>query len=121
MAVVPTKSWYIAILVVSSRVDDGVARPPLVDWQYKLIRATDREAAYHRALELGAAEVQDYLNDDGSRCYWEFVGLRDLHKVDVADLEDGVEIYYSLEYEQPNVSIRVKEDLRVFQSESEFS
>lgn len=121
MEEVPAKSWYVAILVVASRVDDGVARPPLVDWQYKLIRATDREAAYRRALELGAAEVQDYLNDEGSRCYWEFVGLRDLHKLDVANLEDGVEIYYSLESERPGDSIRVKEDLRVFQSESESS
>ncbi len=112
------KKWFLAALVVSSRVDDGGDRAPLIDLQYKLIQAIDAEAAYRRAVELGAEEAHDYENDAGVRVHWEFAGLNDLHEIEVGHLRDGVEVYSQMERSDPRELVSPKEQLRVFWSEA---
>jgi hypothetical protein len=90
---VSKRKWYIAVLVVASRVEDGRVAGSLVDLQYKLIRATDHEAAYLRALELGTSEVLSYESVAGANVHWEFVGLHDLREIEAPRLRDGIELY----------------------------
>jgi hypothetical protein len=110
------KSWYLAVLVVSSRVEGRPDKEPLVDLQYRLIRAADAEAAYLRARELGAEEVQDYENDAGERVFWEFDGLHELHEIGPDNLKDGAEVFYRMEEDDPQEWVVSKEELRAFRS-----
>ncbi|MCA1594998.1 MAG: DUF4288 domain-containing protein [Chloroflexi bacterium] len=108
------KKWFIACLVVASRVDDGRDDVPLVDLQYRVIHANSSGAAYRRALELGREAGHDYLNDAGERVHWEFAGLHDLHEIDERELRDGVEVYSTLHRCHPSELIMPKERLEVF-------
>lgn len=112
------KSWYLAVLVLASRVEGREGEDPLVDLQYRLIHAFDAESAYQRAQELGAEEVQDYENDEGERVYWEFIGLHELHEIGPDGLKDGSEVFYRMEEDDPVTWIIPKEELRVFASPS---
>jgi hypothetical protein len=112
------KKWYVGVLVVASRVDDGKEDCPLVDLKYKLIQATDHESAYRRALELGASEAHGYKNAGGADVSWEFAGLRDLREILDDELRDGVEVFNVLERAAPATFIRSKDQLEVFWSEA---
>jgi hypothetical protein len=90
----------------------------LVDLQYKLIYAFDTNAAYHRALELGAREVQHYENAAGEQVCWQFVGLHDLHEIEADSLQDGAEVYSRMERVNPGELVRSKEQLEAFWSEA---
>jgi hypothetical protein len=114
----PAKSWYVAVLVVAARVSDDTDAVPLVDLQYKLILAADREAAYRRALELGAAETHSYENAEGAEVSWEFAGLHDLREVLDSELHDGVEVFNFLQREAPETFVRSKERLQAFWSDA---
>ena len=89
--------WYVAVLVFESIVDHKGDYTPKTDVQYRLIRAMDAEAAYRRALELGAAERCSYKNPYGETCTWKFAGLEDLQEVVEGTLGDGVEVYGFIE------------------------
>jgi uncharacterized protein DUF4288 len=114
MGLLESQKWYLAVLVVASRVDDGKSIKPLVDQQFRLIRATDPEAAYARALQLGAEEADSYLNSEGDRVRWEFVGLSDLTELLEQDLQDGTEVYSTIERADPASLVRGKGGLTVF-------
>jgi hypothetical protein len=46
--------WFVGVLVVRSRVNDGTASAPLVDLQYRVIHAVDLEAATRARLSWAA-------------------------------------------------------------------
>ena len=106
--------WYIAVLVVRSRINYDHKTAPLVDLQFRLIRAGSPEAAYTRALELGRLDEHSYKNADGETVTWDFVGLHDLHEVDDSELSDGVEVYSRIVREDPSLYVVPKERLTVF-------
>src|SRR5262249_16966174 len=108
------KKWYLAVLVVASRVDDNCPASPLVDLQYRLLQAADAEEAYRRAHELGTTETHSYKNADGADVHWEFLGLNDLRELDDPELRDGVEVFSSLKREEPEEFVLPKEKLQVF-------
>lgn len=110
--------WFVAVLVIRSRVDDGVAGPPLLDLQYRLIRAPNAEGAYDRALELGRHAAHAYRNAAGKQVTWEFVGLRDLCEVDDEELADGTEVYGYTVRGEPDRFAVPKERLSVFWAEA---
>src|SRR5262245_47468675 len=66
--------WYIALLVFECRSEEGWT-DPMVDVQYCLVRATDRDAAYARALELGQEGEGTSQFEEGRSLYWTFKGL----------------------------------------------
>jgi len=66
--------WYVAVLVVSSRVEGKPSAAPAVDLQYRLVRAESNEEAFRRALELGGNEAHSYLNAEGQTVSWSFLG-----------------------------------------------
>jgi hypothetical protein len=88
--------WYVAVLVVESSVGEGPAGEPLIDLQYRLVRATDVEDAYRKSLELGTSAEHSYQNSDGATVRWTFAGLHDLREVQDQELVHGAEIYSSL-------------------------
>ncbi len=110
--------WFVGVLVVRSRVNDGVAAAPLVDLQYRVIHAVDLEAAYMRALELGRQAGQSYRNAAGAEVTWEFAGLHDLREVDDHELSDGSEVYSHIVHGDPNGYVVPKEKLSAFWAEA---
>jgi len=108
--------WYVAVLVVRARVGDGRQDEPWTDHQIRLIRAVGAEAAYTRALALGAEAEHSYANGAGATVRWEFRGLADLDEIDAATLTDGLEIYSWRQRGEADELIPPKEKLAVFWS-----
>ena len=106
--------WYVAVLVVRARVGGEWQDEYLVDHQVRLLHAADPEAAYDRALALGAGEEHSYRNGDGALVCWEFCGLADLDEVQASELGDGVEVYSWRSKGKPEEAILPKEKLAVF-------
>ncbi len=107
-------NWYVATLIIRSRVegDNSSARP--CDEQIRLIRAQDEEIAYQKALKLGKAEEQSYQNGEGETVYWEFVGLANLEEL-TESIQDGTEIRSRLfDSSNPSSLVRPKDQLSVY-------
>ena len=104
--------------MIRSQVGGGGAGEPLVDLQYRLIRAASHEAAYSRALELGHRTGLFYGNAEGETVTWEFSGLHDLREIHDASLADGVEVYSHLVRRDPGHYVVPKERLTVFWAET---
>ena len=113
------KKWFLAILVIATRPQEGDTLEPLVELQYKLIQAVDAEDAYRRALELGAGEALSHETDGGGRCDWDFVGLNNLKQIDAAELRDGAEVCSEMDRGEPQDYVTPKEDLSVFWSDQQ--
>jgi hypothetical protein len=99
MASTAKDRWFIAVLVLESgiageaRSAPGEGYEPSVDFQFRLIRATDLESAYERALVIGKKAEHGYENPYGETCTWSFKGLKDLQEVMDGEIGDGVEVY----------------------------
>jgi hypothetical protein len=109
----PALKWYVALLVFESK---GVEEwtDPTVDVQYCLVRATDRDAAYSRALVLGKEGEGTSETSEGKAISWTFKGLQDLDDVLEDELTDGVEIYGFIEEGVGEDYVVPKEDLSIF-------
>ena len=105
--------WYVAVFVLHSEVYAPVADAPLFDHQVRLIRASDAEAAYERALFLGRGEEHSYRNADGQEVRWKFLGLHDLVELET-EPEDGSELYSFLRDAQGAFEVMPKDKLTVF-------
>lgn len=106
--------WYAAVVVVRARIDDASQYDYLIDHQVRLLRASDAEAAYVRALELGKAAEHSYKNGDGETVRWEFVGLADLDEIQGTAIEDGLEVYSWRQRGQAQEAVVPKDKLAVF-------
>jgi hypothetical protein len=92
-SLVSVNHWYTAVLVVQAAVDGEVTEESSCDLQYRLIHAPDDEAAYAKAVALGEAANLEYLNDEGGRVTWTFLGLADLDRIMKDSVGDGAEVY----------------------------
>jgi len=106
--------WYVAVLVVQARVGEGWQDDVLIDHQVRLLRASDPETAYQRALMLGASAKQTYRNGEGEEVVWTFVGLADLDVLSEQRVEDGIEVYSWRSRGDPTEAVVPKERLTVF-------
>ena len=70
--------WYVAKLVLQCRVGDGDMGPWTCDEQVRVIKATDDDHAYEKAIGLGKEEEHTYSNVDGETVSWTFIGLSNL-------------------------------------------
>ena len=111
-----SQRWYVAILVVGSRLDGERSAAPAVELQHRLVRARDDEAAYSRALDLGRSEAHSYANEQGQTVAWEFLGLHDLREIDSPELVDGTELYGHIVRGNPASLLVAKERLSCFWS-----
>ena len=105
--------WYVAVFVLQSEVYAPVADPPLFDHQVRLIKASDAEAAYERALFVGRSEEHSYRNASGQEVRWKFLGLHDLVELE-KEPQDGSELYSFRSEAQDVFEIVPKEKLTAF-------
>jgi Domain of unknown function (DUF4288) len=109
--------WYIATLVVASRVEDD-HDVQTCDEQIRAIRAPNAEVAYEKALRIGKNEENSYKNMYDQTVTWEFIGLENLEELDDS-MHDGVEIRSRLfGHKDPSSLVRSKPNLSVFLAES---
>jgi hypothetical protein len=88
-------SWFVAVVVRGSFIDDSLHEERLADQLFKLIEAPDAEAAYQRvqALIESSAWDETLTDDDGTAAELRAMGLADLREIDAPALADGVEVY----------------------------
>jgi hypothetical protein len=110
-------SWYVAEIIVRCEVGKLSKAKSLYDRQFKILRASTHEAAYHRALELGKQENHSYKNSSGEKVSWRFAGLGNLEELLDEALVDGTEIFSRLQRGDPKSEIRRKRDLTIFWAE----
>jgi hypothetical protein len=110
-------SWYMAVVVRGSFVNDSLHEERLADKLFKLIEAPDAEAAYQKALELIEASTWDepLTDDDGTSAELRAMGLADLREIDAAQLGDGVEVYAEAISEPSKRIVAEKGMLTVFE------
>lgn len=108
--------WYMAVLVRGSFAGEELDADRLGDLLYRLIHAGDAEAAYARAITLGATLVDTY-EDEGETLTLRFLGLADLAEVTAEELVDGVEVYNALLDRHPIDRVVEKTRLRVFETD----
>ena len=109
--------WHVAEIIVQCKVGKASKRKTLYDRQIKVLRASNEDMAYKRALELGKAENHSYKNSAGEKVSWEFLGLGNLEILQEKRISHGTEIYSRLERGNPKSEIRKKQDLTVFWAE----
>ena len=106
--------WFIATLIIRSRVGNNSNEAQLCDEQVRLIKAPDEDTAYAKASELGKEEEVSYQNEYGQIVTWEFIGLADLEELD-ATIRDGTEIRSRLFHnDNPKNLVADKTKLTVF-------
>ncbi|HEY1251556.1 MAG TPA: DUF4288 domain-containing protein [Thermoanaerobaculia bacterium] len=110
-------SWYVAVVVRGSFVNDSLHEERLADKLFKLIEAPDAEAAYQKALGLIDASTWDEMltDDDGTAAELRAMGLADLREIDAPQLADGVEVYAEATSEPSQKVVTEKGQLTVFE------
>ncbi len=114
-------AWYVATIILKCEVE----QKPTTDgeWtciqQIHLLRAPNQETAYQNAIKLGISQEHSYLNMQGEKVTWRFVGLENLEELDTKTIRDGTEIWGSVFYtESPEALVVEKHGLSVFFNES---
>jgi hypothetical protein len=108
-------SWYLALVVRASYVDDSRRKERLADMLYRLVEAPDAETAYARALQMVEEVDESYTDDDGTEVELRGMGLADLRPIEAAQLADGVEVYAEVLGGDPAEKLAEKEQLTVFE------
>ncbi|HMU45203.1 MAG TPA: DUF4288 domain-containing protein [Chitinophagaceae bacterium] len=90
--------WYLVKVVFRIICGDG-EHTAQFDEQLRLIKATSKEEAFHKAQMLGLKEQEVFFNQQEQLVQWQFVSISELYRLD--KLEDGAELYSRIE-EQDN-------------------
>ena len=107
--------WYVATLIIVSRVENKPEDSKVCAEQIRLLRAQDADEAYEKALQLGHAEEHSYINMNGNTLFWEFVGLENLEQLEEKRIRDGREIRNRFfEHNKPESLTSSKERLAVY-------
>jgi len=109
-------SWYAAILIFRGAAGPGWDDERRTERQLRLVRASDPDAAYERALRLGREAEHEYANEAGERVRWSFAGIAELLEIDDAELRDGSEILSTYSSKDAELLTRPREELAVFWS-----
>ena len=86
--------WYLAKIVYRIICGDG-DHTAQFDEQLRLIKAINKEEAFHKATRVGKAEEEIFLNDKQELVQWRFINIAALYKL--GDLIDGAELYSHIE------------------------
>jgi hypothetical protein len=106
-------AWYTAVLVRAADAGGPLEKSRVGDLLYRLIEAPDAEAAYSRALEIGAASTEPFTDDDGTTATFRFIGLAGLLELP-GPPADGAEVYSQLLPGPPARAVVRKAELAVF-------
>lgn len=86
--------WFVAKIVYQIICGSG-EHVPQFDEQLRLISASSRQEAWHKAQELGLQEQYAFRNQKQELVEWRFINVPELHTLE--DLRDGMEIYSRVE------------------------
>ena len=86
--------WYLVKVVFRIICGDG-EHTAQFDEQLRLINATSKEEAFHKAQMLGLKEQEVFFNQQEQLVQWQFVSISELYRLD--KLEDGAELYSRIE------------------------
>jgi hypothetical protein len=107
--------WYLADVVLELSIEDDPRN--VVHVNTVLIEGDSPETAYDKAMTIGMASEQEYLNTADKIVRIQFHGLRELRAIH-DELGDGAEVAYEESVAVPAEQLRqwvlVKEQLRVF-------
>lgn len=104
--------WYVARLLMRYEVGEHDPGPWTCDEQVRLIRCSDAERAFEKAVALGRGEEDSYKNEFGEDVRWMFVGLVELEDLDVDEIAEGSEITSRLfKSKNPDELVRPRERL----------
>jgi hypothetical protein len=83
-------SWYLAKIIYRITCGSG-NHGPQFDEQLRLIAAQSEPEAFRRAVEIGCAGEDNFVNEEAQLVAWSFVDIAELHRLDT--LLDGAELY----------------------------
>lgn len=80
-------NWYIAKLVFQILNNSQIHQ---FDEQIRIIKAADYNEATEKALQIGKAEEDEFLNTDNHKVYWKFRAIT--HLSHIQNMENGSEL-----------------------------
>jgi hypothetical protein len=86
--------WYLAKIVYRIICGNG-EHTAQFDEQLRLVKANNKEEAFHKAKLVGKAEEEIFLNDKQELVQWQFINVSALYKL--GELIDGAELYSRIE------------------------
>jgi len=87
-------NWYLAKMVFRIICGDG-NHTAQFDEQLRLILASSKEEAFHKAQLLGGKEEEIFFNRNQQLVQWQFISVSELYQLN--ELIDGAELYSRIE------------------------
>lgn len=87
-------NWYLTKMVFRIICGDG-DHAAQFDEQLRIISASSKEEAFHKAQVLGGREEEIFFNNNLQLVQWQFISVSELYLLD--DLTDGAELYSRIE------------------------
>jgi hypothetical protein len=109
--------WFVATIILKCEVDGKPTTSG--EWtcveQIHLVRGSNRDDAYEKALSLGKSQETSYQNAEGKAVTWKFTGLENLEELASKRVRDGTEVWGRIFHtENPEAFTPEKEGLSVF-------
>lgn len=110
-------TWFIATIILKCEIEGRPSIPG--EWtctqSIYLLRASDRDQAYAKALRLGNSQEVSYKNANAEVVTWKFIGLENIEELSVRNLRDETEIWGRVFHTQdPEAMIVEKSELSVY-------
>jgi len=83
-------NWFLTKMVYRILIGNG-NHTPQFDEQFRLVLATDKQAAYDKAKQIGNNEADEFYNDRKQLVQWQFVNVSDIYLL--GDQLDGAEVF----------------------------
>lgn len=77
-------NWYLAKIVFQIVCGDG-KHTPQFDEQLRLVRATDEEAAFQKAVSIGTSEQETFYNQKQQLVQWRFINVTEIYQMSLID------------------------------------
>ncbi|MBS1621178.1 MAG: DUF4288 domain-containing protein [Bacteroidetes bacterium] len=87
-------NWYLAKIVYRVLCGEG-NHTGQFDEQLRLISASGKEEAFHKAESIGHKEEEFFFNQKQQLVQWKFINVVEIYKL--IDLIDGAELYSRIE------------------------
>ncbi len=94
-------NWYLAKMVFRIICGEG-NHTAQFDEQLRLIAASSKEEAFHKAQVLGGREEEIFFNNNQQLVQWRFISVSELLRL--SELIDGAEVYSRIE-EKDNADV----------------
>ena len=87
-------NWYIAKIIYRIVCGEGDHESQF-DEQLRLVHASDKEEAFHKARKIGEKEQEVFFNAKQQLVQWKFINVCEIYKL--GDMVDGAELYSRIE------------------------